>query len=154
MDVTVWEEWLRLTADALRGTEQARKALDALGSTPLTPEALARWTRLWMGGGSAPDPSQLQEVVEEYWKALGVVPRQRYLALLERCEELRARLEEAESTVNRLKELLGERGPEGAARGALNEWEALTRRALEAQAEWARTWTDRVFAAPEHKKDK
>jgi hypothetical protein len=154
MDAKVLEDWLRLTADALKGAEQARKALDALGSTPLTPEALSRWTRLWLGEKSSqsPDPSALQDAVEEYWKALGVVPRHRYLELLDRYEELKARLEEAESTVKNLRELLAERGQEGAARGALDEWERLTRQALETQAEWARTWAGKVLAAPEGKK--
>lgn len=156
MDAKVLEDWLRLTADALRGTEQARKALEALGSNPLTPEALTRWTRLWMGGGSAPppEPSQLQEVLEEYWKALGVVPRHQYLELLDRYEELKARLEEAESTVKNLRALLGQRGQENEVTGVLEEWERLTRAALETQAEWARSWAGKAFAPPEEKKPK
>jgi hypothetical protein len=156
MDAKVLEDWLRLTADALRGTEQARKALDALGSTPLTPEALTRWTRLWMGRGSSPspDPSEMKAVVQEYWKALGVVPRHQYLELLEQCEELKARLEEAESSVRNLRELLATRGQEGEARRGLDEWEKLTRKALETQAEWARAWTGAGGEAPEGKKPK
>jgi len=156
MDAKVLEDWLRLTADALRGAEQARKALEALGSNPLTPEALNRWTRLWMGGGAspAPEPSQVQEVLEEYWKALGVVPRYQYLELLDRYEELKARLEEAETTVKNLRALLAQRGQESEARGVLEEWEKLTRTALETQAEWARSWAGKAFAPPEEKKPK
>jgi len=156
MDAKVLEDWLRLTADALRGAEQARKALDALGAAPLTPEALTRWTRLWMGEGSspAPEPAQVQEVLEEYWKALGVVPRRQYLELLDRYEELKVRLEEAESTVKNLRALLAQRGQESQARGVLEEWEKLTRAALETQAEWARSWAGKAFAPPEEKKSK
>lgn len=151
MDSKVLEDWLRLTADALRGAEQARKALEALGANPLTPEALTQWTRLWMGGGSSPtpEPSKLQEVVEGYWNTLGVVPRRQYLELLDRYEELKDRLKEAETTVKNLRALLAERGLENEARGVLEEWEKLTRTAIEAQAEWARSWAGKGFAPPD-----
>ena len=154
MDPKLLETWLRLTADALRGTGEARKALDALGANPLTPEALTAWARAWMPkeGVSGPDPRDLQGLVEDYWKALGVVPRQQYVELLQRCEELKERLQEAESTVRNLRELLQTRGREAEAQRAIGEWEDLTKKALEAQKEWARTWTEGFFSGSEKKK--
>ncbi len=154
MDSRLVEDWLRLTADALRGAEDARKAMEALGAGPLTPDGLAGWARAWMPkqASAAPDPGDLQELVEEYWKALGVVPRQRHLELLEKYEELKARLEEAESTVKNLRELLASRGREQEAEGVIGEWEDLTRKALKAQTEWARTWTEGFLSGTEKKK--
>ncbi|MBE0616523.1 MAG: hypothetical protein IH608_01165 [Proteobacteria bacterium] len=153
MDSRLVEAWLRLTADALRGTGDTRKALEALGANPLTPEGLAGWARAWMPKevSTAPDPGELQELIQGYWKALGVVPRQRHLELLERYEELKARLEETESTVKNLRELLGSKGREREAEGVLGEWEDLTQKALKAQAEWARTWTEGILSGSEKK---
>ncbi len=154
MDPKLLESWLRLTADALRGTEEARKAMDALGANPLTAEALTAWAKAWMPkeAGPRPDPGDLQDLVEDYWKALGVVPRQQYLELLQRSEELKARLQEAETTVKNLRELLETRGREAEAQRVIGEWEDLTKKALEAQKEWAQTWTEGLFAGSEKKK--
>lgn len=154
MDPKLLESWLRLTADALRGAEEARKALEVLGTNPLTPEALAAWARAWMPreAAAASGPGEMQALVEEYWKTLGVVPRQRYLELLERCEELKSRLEEAETTVKNLRELLAARGRSQEAAGAIGDWEEMTRKALETQAQWARSWTEGFFSTAETKK--
>jgi hypothetical protein len=156
VDPKLLESWLRLTADALRGTEEARKALEALGANPLTQEALAAWARAWMprDAAGAPSAGDVQALGEEYWKTLGVVPRQRYLELLERYEEIKCRLEEAETTVKNLRELLAARGRAQEAEGAIGQWEELTRNALKAQAEWAQSWTEGFFAAPEKKSRK
>lgn len=154
MDPKLLETWLRLTADALRGTEEARKAMETLGANPLTPEALTAWARAWMPreAAGAPDAADLKGLVEEYWKTLGVVPRQRYLELLERYEELKSRLEEAETTVKHLRELLAARGRSQEADGAIGDWEEMTRKALQTQAEWAQSWTEGFFSAAEKKK--
>ncbi|MDW7712030.1 MAG: hypothetical protein SCH98_16310 [Deferrisomatales bacterium] len=154
MDPKLLESWLRLTADALRGTEEARRALEALGARPPTADALNAWARAWLPKESAPaaDPGDLRQLVEEYWKALGVVPRQSYLELLERCEELKTRLEEAEATVKNLRELLASRGREPEAQRAIGEWEQLTKKALQAQADWARNWAEGFVEGAEKKR--
>ncbi len=149
MDPKLVEDWLRLTADALKGTEDARRAFESLGRGPISPDLLSRWAAAWLphrplGGG---DPEQLQKVVEEWWEALGVVPRHRYLELLKKHEELRDRLEEAEATVKNLRKLLREGGHEPEARKVLDEWEETTKKTLESQAEWARRWTEAMFGA-------
>lgn len=147
MDPKLLEDWLRLAADAMKGATEARRALEAFGQAPLSPEALARWAALWMPGrsGETQSLSELQGVVEDWWKAIGVVPRHRYLELLEKYEELRTRLEEAESKVRDLRELLAKKGWEQETRGALEKWEETTHKILEAQAEWAKAWTEGVL---------
>jgi len=154
MDSRLVEAWLRLTADALRGTEDAKTALESLGKNPLTPEGLAGWARTWMPkeAPTSADPGEFQALVEEYWKTLGVVPHQRHLELMERYEELKTRLEEAESTVKNLRELLASKGRGQEAEGVIGEWEDLTSKTLKAQAEWARTWTEGFLATTGKKK--
>lgn len=144
MDPREMERWLRLMADALRGAGQAQEAVRALAGGPLSPEALARWSSLWLGSPESEgrDAQELKDWVESSWKNLGVVPRYQYLELLERHEELKAKLEQAEATVKNLRELLAERGPNREAQGVLDQWEDVARKTLEAQAEWARAWAD------------
>jgi hypothetical protein len=152
MDAKQLEAWLRLSADAVRGAEQAREAMQLLGQGPLSPDAMAAWMRVWMpqAGGTAaaekpvesPPVEEFQDMVEQWWTGLGVVPRSRYLEAVRRCEELRTRLEEAEQTVKHLRELLAAGGHEAEATEVLDTWDTITRKALDAQAEWARMWTE------------
>jgi hypothetical protein len=151
MDPKQLEAWLRLSADAVRGTEQAREAMKLLGQGPLSPDAMVAWMQAWMpevGGTASAKPVELQparefqDMVEQWWTGLGVVPRSRYLEVVRRSEELRARLEEAEETVKRLRELLAEGGHDAEATEALDTWGTITRNALDAQADWARMWTE------------
>lgn len=152
MDAKQLEAWLRLSADAVRGAEQAKEAIQLLGRGPLSPDAMAAWMQMWMPqpGGAAgvtkpvetPPVQEFQSMVEAWWAGLGVVPRSRYLEAVQRCEELRARLEEAEQTVTHLRELLAAGDYDAEATEALDTWDTITRRALEAQAEWARMFTE------------
>jgi hypothetical protein len=146
MDAKTLEIWLRLAADALKGGDQAQKAMEALAKNPLSADAVAQWWAAWMpktAGGTEPEEArQFQQLVEDSWKAMGVVPRHRYLELLEKYEQLKARLEEAEHTVRNLRELLGAKGREKEARGVLDSWEEMTKKALETQEEWVRTFVE------------
>jgi hypothetical protein len=133
------EEWLRLLADAARGTRAAQSAIRSLGT--LTPETLAQGIARWLPAGVAPPTAEsLAQWTEELWSRIGVVPRYRYQQLLERYEALRARLEEAEVTIRRLKRLLSERGREGDAEKLLDLWANVVGDTLRSQAEWMRTW--------------
>jgi hypothetical protein len=158
MDPKLVEQWLRLTADAFKGADEARKAFDALGKAPLSPEAFAKWVAAWLPGtptrGETPDFGEFQKLVEEGWNTLGVVPRYRHLELLKRYEELKTRLEEAETTVRNLREILAETGREQEAAEVLDRWEEVTRKALDVQAEWAQTWTEGLFGKPSNDKEK
>ena len=156
MDPKLLEAWLRLTADALKGTEEARKTLETLGVTPPSREALARWAAAWLPQyGERREPPQggeLQEIAEQWWKALGVVPRHRYLELLERYEELRVRLEEAEKTIRNLRDVLARRGSDSEAGSELlDQWEETTRKVLEAQSEWAKSWAEGFWKVEDDK---
>lgn len=156
MDAKLLDTWMRLTADALKGADQAQKALAALGLGPLSPETVAQWWNSWMPGGApdpqSNDPDQLRDLVEQWWKAIGVVPRHRYLELLERYEQLRGRLEAAEETVARLRSLLKAQGSDNEVGAALDSWEEVTRKALDAQEEWMHTWMEGLGAGTQSPK--
>lgn len=133
------EEWLRLLAEAARGTRAAQSTIRSLAS--LTPEKLARRIGRWLPAGVAPPAAEsLAQWTEELWSRIGVVPRSRYQELLERYEALRLRLEEAEVTIQRLKRLLSEKGREGDAQKLLDLWSNAVGETLRSQAEWMRTW--------------
>ena len=87
-------------------------------------------------------PEEVREWIEDWWKVMGVVPRARYLELLERSEVLRARLGEAEATIQRLRATVGVKGQETQANEILDVWETTIQNTLKAQNEWLQTWTD------------
>jgi hypothetical protein len=88
-------------------------------------------------------PEAFEAWLEEWWKLMGVVPRSRYVELLERCELLRSRLQEAESTISRLRAVIGVRGQEQEARRTLDLGAKALAETLKAQTEWMRLWTAR-----------
>ncbi len=146
MDARMLEMWLRMSADAVRGTDQAQRAVKSLGEGPLSPAALSSWLSMWMpdaattrGGGTDP-VGELRQIVEQWWSLLGVVPLHQYQELRDRHEELKRRLEEAETTITRLRTTLAVKGYEEEARGLLDSWEQITHQTLAAQAEWAAQW--------------
>lgn len=149
MEARVVEMWLRMTADAVRGADEAQKALKSLSRGPLSTEFLEEWMQAWMPAAASSGREEaregareLGELVEEWWKAAGVVPRYQYLEVLERYQEVKAKLEEAEQTIGQLRRLLQERGHEEEAARVLDTWERVTREALRVQEEWARAWGD------------
>lgn len=152
MDSRLLETWLRMSADAVRGADQAQEALEMLGQNPLSPDQANRWLELWTsfagtksGSGeraSAPTFQEFQRSLEDWWSVMGVVPRYRYTELLRRYEELKERLEKSEETVRHLREILASEGrslgPE--AQRTLAQWEDMTKKTLEAQRSWASAW--------------
>lgn len=148
MDARQTELWLRMTADAVRGADDAQRALDALGKAPLSPASLEAWMKLWLPrdeqgtatGISRTEVSDFHTMLENWWQMLGVVPRYRYDELSTRCEELKKRLEDSEKTVRRLRKTLGTEGGQAEASDMLDAWEEMTERTLATQAEWAQRW--------------
>ena len=125
--------------------------MDELENAVRSPEAARRWLETWLGkasgGEHTPRPEDLEEVLEAWWRTLGVVPAQRYRELEKQHEELKKRLEESEATVRKLRQILRAEGAETAQEAAaevLDRWERTTREVLDAQAQiaesWSRTW--------------
>jgi len=70
---------------------------------------------------------------------IGVVPRARYLELLEKHDALRCELKKAQEAIRKLHETLGHKG-EPYAKNVVDVWNAMLDETLEAQAEWIRVW--------------
>lgn len=144
------EAWFTLMAEAVRGTAEAQEAFKALTEASTKPEELQRWQAKFMPpAGAVVKPEAFEEWLEEWWRMMGVVPRSRYLDLLERHEALRLRLEKAEETIRSLRAMMGQ-GQEQEAQKLVNLWETMLQESLKAQAEWMRAWDT---AATEEKKD-
>jgi hypothetical protein len=86
-------------------------------------------------------PETFETWLEEWWRTMGVVPRARYLELLERCNTLQRRLERAEETIQNLKTLLGSQGQDEEARQTLDMWSSMLSETLKTQTEWMKAWT-------------
>ena len=101
-----------------------------------------RWIECALPRAAISRPDPVHGWIEHWWKVAGVVPRALYLEALERKEVLRTRLEEAEATIQRLRETVGVKGQETQANEILNVWESTIQTTLKAQNEWLQTWTD------------
>lgn len=140
------EQWLRLMSEAMRGTADAQEAIRTLGEMPTTPDQLTRWFTRFMPmaslGASSAAPDVFKDWLEDSWRMMGVVPRYRYLELLERYELLRQRLEEAEKKIQMMRtSMLTGKVPEQEAQKVLDMWEGMLQDTLKVQADWMRAWT-------------
>jgi hypothetical protein len=142
------EAWFTLLAEGMKGTAEAQEAFKSLGEAGSNVDLLRQWQARFMPlAGAAPTAEGFEEGLEEWWKMMGVVPRARYLELLERHELLRQRLEKAEETIQGLRATLGGTGSEQEAQKIVDLWDTMLKESLKTQADWMRTWT----AAPDEK---
>ena len=144
MTKNIMELWLRLLNDAVRGTADAQEAVRLLGEVPTTPDNLARWMSRFMPLATAGSSKSeaIEDWLEDTWRMMGVVPRYRYLELLERHELLRRRLEQAEKRIETLRKTMRPgKVPEQEAQQVLDLWEDMLQETLKIQANWMRTWT-------------
>ncbi len=135
------EAWYRFMAEAVRETSQAQAFFDRYAEGQDPAEWLARWMKQ-QGAEATPDPEELpDEWLEQWYKMMGVVPRSRYLELLDRYERLRKRLEEAQKKIERLVGAPGAMQPEEAAEEVMNIWKSTLDETLKAQSEWMRAFS-------------
>ena len=140
-DPVVIAAWVRLTEAARRGVGGAQEAIRLLSEAWKSPEELRAWMERFVPLRSElSGPEGFQEWMEEWWRMMGVVPRFRYLGLVEKSETLKARFEEAEATIQHLRTTLGIKGQENQSKEILDLWETALHKTLKAQDEWLRTW--------------
>ena len=137
VDPRLLEAWSRLL-QVMRASRETMEAMQPLAG--LSRDQLNALLAGAAGTRTAAGEPQLQPI-EQVWALLGVVPRYRYEQLLERYEALRARLEEAELTIQRLRKLLDQKGGEAEARDVLDSWGSAMRETLRAQAELMRSFS-------------
>ena len=146
----VLEAWFTLMAEAMRGTQEAQEAFKALSNMPGGPESMGDWMAKFMPGAmssaSGSQPEAFETWLTEWQRIMGVVPRSRYLALLEKCDMLQGRLEKAEAMITTLKSMLNNKDhQEAEAKKVLDTWGTMLEDTLKMQSEWMRNWTE---AAP------
>ena len=136
------EAWFTLMTEAAKGAQGAQEAFQSLAKVS-HPADLGRWMRTFMPGLAGPALHQqaqtLEAWLEEWWRIIGVVPRARYLELLEKHDALRRELEKAQKAIRKLHETLGHKG-EPYAKNILDVWNAMLDETLKVQAEWIRVW--------------
>lgn len=153
MDQALWNAWIDFSVAAMKGAEGARKAMQGMATGTPSPESLSQWIGKWFPEGASRS-DEVIEVLETWWKTLGVVPRQLHEEVLKQNQVLQNRLQDAEATISRLRRLLAESTAKQAQEQAevlLTEWETATRDVLETQADLARRWSDGWFGKPESK---
>lgn len=143
------EAWFNLMSEAMRGSTDAQQLVRSLSSTTTISDETMRMMMRFMPPGMMPvQPEALSDWLEDWWRMMGVVPRHRYLELLERYELLRSRLEESEKTSRRLQSMLGEKRQEEAQK-VLDFWGNTLEETLKAQTDWMRMWMPGGTDAPE-----
>ena len=137
------EAWFTLMAEAARGVQGAQAALQSLSKVS-KPADLSRWMLTFMPGlasSAGPQPAEIfEQWLEEWWRMIGVVPRARYLELLEKHDALRRQLEKAQQTIRNMQETLDRKGQESYAKNVLGTWNAMLDETLKAQVEWLKAW--------------
>ncbi|GAB4447057.1 MAG: hypothetical protein Kow0031_29640 [Anaerolineae bacterium] len=139
------EAWYTLMAEAMRGTSEAKEAFNALSEMSSTPEDFNKWMAQFMPGMAATmkmQPDGFEEQMETWWRMMGVVPRARYLDLLEKCDTLERKLEKAEKTAESLRKRLGvQEQQEEEAKKVMDMWGTIMQDTLKTQTEWMKAWT-------------
>lgn len=141
MNPKTMEAWLTLMAEAMKGTNEAKEAFKLFPQTNAQPDVMQAWMSRFMNPSMATSPNEFSHWYEDWCRMMGVVPRSRYLELLERYDILRSRLEEAEEKIKHLQSMLGMQGQEEEAKKVLDLWGTTLEKTLQAQTDWMKAWT-------------
>jgi len=159
-DPKIVEVWFKLMAEAAKGVRDAQEAIQSLAKV-LNPADLNRWLLKFSPNLASPTAYQqaemFEEWLEEWWRMMGVVPRARYLDLLEKHEALRRQLEKAQETIRGMQEALNHKGQQPYAKNLLNLWNGMLEETLKTQADWLKVWKEtgqaKEVAGPTDKKE-
>lgn len=150
---TMMEAWLKLMADAMRGSSEAQDALKMLTGTSTTQDHLMRWMGQFMptamAGMGGPQTEMFGQWLEQWWKAMGVVPRYRYLEQLERNEDLRRKLEECEKRTHSMAGVPGSEHMEETQQKMMNLWGSMLDETLKVQSQMMSNMMPRLAAQQE-----
>ncbi len=141
------EAWYTLMAEATRGSAQAQEAFQSLSKMSGSPDDMNRWMAQFMPGVASTTrftPDAFEDQLEDWWRLMGVVPRARYLDLLEKCDTLQRKLDKAEETIENLrKRVSGSSSQPGGeeTKQVLDMWSSMMGETLKTQTEWMKAWT-------------
>ena len=152
-DPKLIEAWYRFMAEAMRETSDTQQFFEKYAEGQDPSKWLARWMKQ-QGADAPPAPDEFSdelpdEWLEQWYKMMGVVPRSRYLELLDRYERLRKQLEEAQKKIERLGGSPNTQQQEQAAEEVMNIWKSTLDETLKAQSEWMRTFSKKEDASSE-----
>ncbi len=134
------EAWMSLVSEATRGNTDARETIRSITGASMRPDEMVRMMTSLMPPGTAPVQAEaFKEWLEEYWKTIGVVPRYRYLELLERYEELRLRVEEMENA-NRALSPLNTAAQQEEAKKVMGMWGNMMEETFKVQQQLLSSW--------------
>ena len=139
---TFIDAWLSLVTDTMQEGNRAQDAFRCLTAAWKSQQEMNKWVERFLPKSEISRPQEVRGWIEDWWKIMDVVPRSLYLELLERNELLKAKLEEAETTIQQLRATVGVTGQEEQANEILSVWETTIQTTLKAQNEWVQTWTD------------
>jgi hypothetical protein len=138
----IMETWMNLVTEAMRGNGDARETVRTITGSSMRPDEMLRLMTRFMPAGTVPFQAEaLNEWLEEYWRMMGVVPRYRYLDLLERYEQLRLRVEEFEKS--RQLPMMSAGQPEEAQK-VFGLWSSMMEETMKAQQEMMKAWTPKT----------
>ncbi|MDM8531309.1 hypothetical protein QUF63_09055 [Anaerolineales bacterium HSG25] len=140
MNPKVMEAWFTIMAETAKGTTQSQELFKLFPQATAKSDEFNEWITRFMSPGAMTHPNDFGAGYEEWCRMMGLVPRSRYLELLERYEIVRNRLEEAEEKIRSLQSLLGVKGQEEEAKKVLDLWGTTLEKTLQAQADWMKAW--------------
>jgi len=138
---TIMTETAKGMAETTKGTTQAQETLKLFPQSTIKSDELNEWMLKFMTPGAMTHPNDFGAGYEEWCRMVGLVPRSRYLELLERYEVVRNRLEEAEEKIRSLQSMLGVKGQEEEAKKVLDLWGTTLEKTLQAQSDWMKAWS-------------
>lgn len=139
VDPKLMEAWYRLMAEAVRTGNDMSASMPKGEGPPV--EWLANWMRDHDLPGAPPTPNEVSDDwLEQWYQMMGVVPRRRYLKVLDRNEQLRQQLEEANRRIERLGGAAATSQNQGkAAEEMFDYWKQSMEDTLNAQKRWMRS---------------
>jgi hypothetical protein len=139
--------WFQLMAQAMQGTQEAQKAFANISQSPEAIANIQKWLALFAPGMEMPtavsQPEVMTEWLETWQKTMGVVPRIRYLELLEKADALERRVRELEEINRQLRAMLeGREQQEESTQKVAELWGQMVENSLKTQAAWMEAWAD------------
>jgi gas vesicle protein len=136
------EAWYRFMAEAVRETSDAQAFFDKYAQGQPPAEWLAKWMKQSQTAGEPPSPDEMpDEWLEQWYKMMGVVPRSRYLKLLERHEKLRQDLDAARKKIEQMGGSFETKEQQAAAEEIMNLWKSTFDKTMQAQSEWMQSFS-------------
>lgn len=143
------EAWLTLVNEAMHGTKDSQDAMRMLSSVSANTSELSQWMMKFMPMASAmpntPQVEAFQDMLDNWYQGMGVVPRSRYLDLLEKYDKVQRRLEKAEETIAALRGYSETKTQtEEEAKKMLNMWSGMFEETVKTQLNLMKSWSQQT----------